>query len=286
MENKMMNILQNMGLAKIGPEITYSPYTKTRKSFCIHKQLYEFPKRNTIGFKNCAVYFLKRLQYNPERIMLTGGDKYSLEKTVAYLNIIIDSTKVNTEKETLFNQLYDDYFIYEDEHNYISGGINKITNLSEIIISKKEILGFNNLISDHLHFITKQLNDIYIDYDFNKIIFDKIKGKNILKCDLKLTFSKSIYIEKITEILDNQKQITDNLLNVMEFIFSNAKQNDYLLDKLKEICLQTDKTNLRWIRLLRKYHKPDIILYFGTGLFNKNNNLELNFSLYNKTGYE
>ena len=54
--------------------------------------------------------------------MLTGGDKYSLEKTVAYLNIIIDSTKVNTEKETLFNQLYDDYFIYEDEHNYISGG--------------------------------------------------------------------------------------------------------------------------------------------------------------------
>ena len=75
MENKMMNILQNMGLAKIGSEITYTPYTKTRKSFCIQKQLYEFPKRNTIGFKNCSVYFLKRLHYNPERIMLTGGAK-------------------------------------------------------------------------------------------------------------------------------------------------------------------------------------------------------------------
>ena len=281
-----MNILQNIGLVKIGSEITFLPYTKTRKTFFIHKQHFEFPKGNTIGFKNCSIYYLKRLQHNPERMMLTGGDKYSLEKTVAYLNIKIDSTKGKTKNDTLFNQLYDDYFIYEDEYNYLSGGINKITNLSEIIIAKKGVLGFNNLIIDHLHFITKQLNDIYIDYDFNKIIFDKIKGKNILKCDLKLTFSKSIYIEKITEILDNQKQITDNLLNVMEFIFSNAKQNDYLLDKLKEICLQTDKTNLRWIRLLRKYHKPDIILYFGTGLFNKNNNLELNFSLYNKTGYE
>ena len=72
----------------------------------------------------------------------------------------------------------------------------------------------------------------------------------------------------------------------MEFIFSNAKQNDYVLDKLKEICLQTDKTNLRWIRLLRKYYKADIILYYGTGLFNKNNHLELNFTIYNKIAYE
>lgn len=286
MENKMMNILQNLGLAKIGSEITYSPYTKTRKTFCIHKQLYEFPKKNTIGFKNCSVYFLKRLQYNPERIMLTGGDKYSLEKTMVYLNIIIDSTKVNAEKENLFNQLYDDYFIYEDDHNYISGGINKITNLSEIIISKKGILGFNNLISDHLHFLTKQLNEIYINYDFNKVIFDKIKGKSNLKCELNLTFSKRLYIEKITEILDNQKQITDNLLNAMGFIFSDTNQNDYLLDTIKEICLYTGKSNLRWIRLLRKYYKADIILYYGTGLFNKNNHLELNFTLYNKIAHE
>ena len=51
MENKMMNILQNMGLAKIGSEITYSPYTKTRKSFCIHKQHYEFPKKIQLALK-------------------------------------------------------------------------------------------------------------------------------------------------------------------------------------------------------------------------------------------
>ena len=36
----------------------------------------------------------------------------------------------------LFKQLYDDYFIYEDNQNFICGGINKISNLSEVIISK------------------------------------------------------------------------------------------------------------------------------------------------------
>lgn len=286
MENKMMNILQNMGLLKIDSEITYYPYTKTRKSFCMSKQLYEFPKRNILGFKYCSVYYLERLQYNPERIMLTGGDKFSIEKTLSYLNIEIDKAQINDENEMLFKQLYEGHFIYEDEQNFICGGINRTTNLSEIVISKNGIVGFNKLMRDHLHFITKQLNEINNNYNFSKVFFNKIFSKNTLKCELELTFSKKLYNEKIPEILNNQKLITDNLLNAMAFIFCDTNPNDYLLDTTNETCLYTGKSNLTWIRLLRKYNKPDIILYYGTTMFNKNNRLELNYTVYNKIAHE
>ena len=281
-----MIILQNMGLLKIDSEISYSPFTKTRKSLCMNKQLYGFPERNELGFKFCSVFYFKGLEYDPDRIMRTGGDKYSIDKTISYLNLEMDRTKLNDENMILFKQLYDDYFIYEDNQNFICGGINKISNLSDVIISKKGILGFNKLMIDHIHFIVKQLNELNNNLNYSKVVFNKIFSNSTLKCDLELTFSKKLYIEKIADILNNQKGITDNLLNAMAFIFCDTNPNDYLLDTSNETCLYTGKSNITWISLLRKYYKPDIILYYGTSMFNKNNRLELNYTIYNKIAHE
>ena len=72
----------------------------------------------------------------------------------------------------------------------------------------------------------------------------------------------------------------------MEFIFSDCSANNYLLDENKEQFLYNGKIKFNWVQLIRKYKRPDIIFYYGTGLFNKSNQLELSFTLFNKIAYE
>lgn len=281
----MMLVLMNLGLLEIGNEISYIPNTRTRKLVSLSKQYYSFPKKSVLGFKYCTVYYFKRAKYFPERIMLTGGDKLSLKKIADYLKIDLSTCGVKDD-DSIISKLYEDYFFYEDDDNYVSGGINKKNNLTEIVISKKGIMGFNTIIKDHVNYLVTQLNEIYAHYDFSSVSFNKTKPKHSIKSELCLTFSKRLHIETISEIVEKQKLMSHKLLNVMEFIFSDCSANNYLLDENKEQFLYNGKIKFNWVQLIRKYKRPDIIFYYGTGLFNKSNQLELSFTLFNKIAYE
>jgi hypothetical protein len=285
MENKMMVVLMNLGLSAIGSEISYIPYTKNRKLVSISKQHYSFPKRNILGFKYCTVYYFKRSKYSPERIMLTGGDKSCLKKIADYLKINLNTCRLKDE-ESILCKLFEDYFFYEDEENYVSGGINKKNNLTEIVISKKGIHGFNTMMKDHVNYMATQLNEIYAHYNFSNISFYKTKPHNSIKTELSLLFCKRLHIETIAEIITNQKLISQKILNAMEFIFSDCSLHNYLLDENKEQFLYDGKIKFNWVQLIRKYKRPDIIFYYGTGLFKKSNQLELSFTLYTKIAHE
>ena len=281
----MMDILSNMGLLEISSVISYSPFTKTRKLLNVYKQIYAFPKRNIYGFKFCTVYYFKRSKFSPERIMLTGGSKTSLNKMIAYLKININECNL-TEEESFTSKLYDNYFIYEDELNFVCGGINKKNNLSEIIISKKGIIGFNTIFKDHINFLTAKLNETYINYDFSNLSYNKTKSKNSVKCEQSLLFSKRLHIATIAEILNHQKLVTNQIINALDFIFSDSDFNNFLIKNKNEEFFYDGKTKFTWIQLIRKCKSPDIIFYYGTGLFNKNNRLDLSFTVFTKFVYQ
>ena len=147
-------------------------------------------------------------------------------------------------------------------------------------------MGFNTIIKDHVNYLVTQLNEIYAHYDFSSVSFNKTKPKNSIKSELCLTFSKRLHIETLSEIVEKQKLMSHKLLNAMEFIFSDCNANNYVLDVNKEQFLYDGKIKFNWVQLIRKYKRPDIIFYYGTGLFNKSNQLELSFTLFNKIAYE
>jgi hypothetical protein len=287
MNNKITDVLQKSTLLKNGDEITYYPYTKTRKLVSIQKNNYKFPRNNNLGLKYCSVYFFKGSNFDPERIVLKGDHQDSFNNIINWLKIPLDNY-IETNNKFIFENLYENYFIYEDEYNFISGGINKKTGISEVVLTKKNSISFNYIFLEHLNYLATELNETYLKYDFNSFGFNKSKKNDSIKYDLKTIFCKRLHIETISEILNEQFTISSTILSAMSFLYS-SNDNDISTLKLnekKEQFLYEGKIKYNWINLLRKQTIPDMMFYYGTGLFNVNNKLELCFNLYNKIAHE
>ena len=279
---EILGIDSNIDIVQIGATSEYYPITWKRYSLKCFKSKYLINYSGEKSFKNFSIIYYREYDKLPERIMFYNGNPEAFYKVKSKYDLL----KVNDTSDSIFSEVFTDYFKGENENYIISGGIDKKTNKSQLTLILKRSQNFNRnepnyfplLIIEHINYITDGWKKIKHTWGVEEKIFSQKELLKYLKKDIKLVLNEKMKISQLQELIAYQHNNFKEISQLMSFMTHYSKRA-HSLNNENEKIIYNGNTRLVWINMMRKYKLPDMILYFGTTIRPDKNRIIIDFSI-------